>query len=118
MLDADRAASPARPLLTATHLLADAAFLAGQPDSADAARAEPLAREALDIRTRMLPADFWSISYARGVLAGALASNGHEPEARTMGAAACQALTEKLGSAAPETQEICHPSRSGRSSRE
>ncbi|HUA62981.1 MAG TPA: serine/threonine-protein kinase [Verrucomicrobiae bacterium] len=112
VVDADRGASPARPLDTAAHLLGYAEFLAAGPGDGPA-RAEPLAREALDLRQRNLPPDFWSIDVARGVLAGVLARMGRESEARPMAAAACAGLKQKLGAEIPETRQACHSSRGG-----
>lgn len=118
VVSADRAASPARPLDTATHLLAYAAFLADGPNREDADRAEAMAREGLNLRLSNLPADFWSIDAARGVLAGALAREGRSPEARSLAGAACANLKRKLGNQAMDTREACQLSAPPRSREE
>jgi len=112
VLDADRAATPVHPLSAASHMLGYAEFLD------DAARSEALARQALEIRTRILPPDFWSIAEARAVLAGALARQGRGAEARPMATGACQVLIGKLGPEAVTTRRVCHPSRGSAPSRE
>jgi serine/threonine-protein kinase len=105
----DRAASPARPLDTATHLLGYAAFLADGPKREDAKRAEPMAREGLNLRSSNLPAEFWSIDAARGVLARVLARENRPAEARALAGAACANLKHKLGAHALDTRQACQP---------
>jgi len=109
VVSADRAASPARPLDTATHLLGYAAFLADGPRREDAERAEPMAREGLNLRSTNLPAEFWSIDAARGVLARVLARENRPAEARTLAGAVCANLKHKLGAHALDTRQACQP---------
>lgn len=107
---ADRAASPARPLDTAAHLLGYAAFLADDPHGAGAAQAEDLAREGLNLRLANLPDGFWTIDAARGVLADVLNRMGRRDEARPLARAACAGLRQKLGDQAMDTRRACQVS--------
>ena len=109
VVSTDRAASPSRPLDTATHLLGYAAFLADGPRREDANRAETMAREGLSLRSSNLPKDFWSIDAARGVLARALAQEGRLAEARTLASEACAHLKRELGTEALDARQACQP---------
>ena len=100
-LDIDRAdGAPAR-LRTADHLLGYAGFLAatGAPS-----RAEPLAREAVAIRERDLPAGFWTIDTAKSSLGGVLTALGRYSDAEPLLVAAYGNLDRKLGLRAPDSQ--------------
>jgi serine/threonine-protein kinase len=106
--------APPNPLERAKHLLGYAEFLA-DGSRTDAAQAEGLAREAVDLRVRNLPPDFWLIDEANEVLARALLASGREREARPLAAAACSGLQRKLGADALPSLKACHLSRPSRS---
>src|SRR5262249_11865946 len=105
------------PLDNATHLLGYAAFVADGPRREDADRAETMAREGLNLRSTNLPADFWTIDVARGVLARVLAREDRPAEARALASAACANLKRKLGTQALDTRQACQPSAGLRSTR-
>jgi eukaryotic-like serine/threonine-protein kinase len=99
-LGIDRSATPPLPLQTAAHLIGFAAFL----NSANApSAAEPLAREAVNLLSRNLPADFWTIARARGVLGEALAELHRFPEAEPLLVDSYGALRNRLGEYARDT---------------
>lgn len=71
-VSADRAVPEPDQLALASHLVAQADFLTSLHDSP---AAQPLAREALAIRTRQLPEGFWAIDLARIASAEAVGDN-------------------------------------------
>jgi len=100
-LEMDRSDRHPAQLLTSAHLLGYAGFLAA---TGDASRAEPLAREAVGIRVRELPAGFWTIDSARSALGGVLTALGRYSEAEPLLVAAYDDLNRKLGLRARDSQ--------------
>jgi len=99
-LGVDRSATPPLPLQTAAHLIGFAAFL----DSTNApSAAEPLAREAVELLRRNLPADFWTLARARSVLGEVLTKLRRYPEAEPLLVDSYGALSHKLGEHARDT---------------
>ncbi len=99
-LEMDRSAIPPRPLQTAAHLIGYAAFLLSTDAPADA---EPPAREAVDLLSRNLPADFWTLARARSVLGEVLAKLRRYPDAEPLLVDSYGALNNKLGEHARDT---------------
>ena len=72
-------------------------------DRGDLGSAEPLIREALEIR-RQKAADSWLEAEAESTFAGLLAASGQAREARTLLTDACRRLALELGDADPRTR--------------
>ena len=92
--------SPARPLQTAAHLVGYAIFLESTNTPGEA---EPEAREAIDLLSRNLPADFWTLARARSALGEVLAKLHRYSEAETLLVDSYGALSGKLGEHARDT---------------
>jgi serine/threonine-protein kinase len=110
VMASDQAFVPPQDMDRATHLLGYAELLAAG-SRADAGRAEGLAREALEIRERMLPPDFWLIGNAKSVLAGAWFALGRDREAVSLAREACSGLERQLGRGARAARKACQFSR-------
>src|SRR5262249_52899030 len=62
-----------------------------------AEEAEPLLRECVAIREKVLPTDHWQVLSARSLLGGCLAAQGKFAEAEPLLLAGCQGLTQLQG---------------------